>query len=104
MITVTPRQLLCHTTDIVTGWINGFHFWDAAGNILSPHPLQASSSTNNETVRLDNVSYAWRRTSDLPTAYSEIRACISMDSPWAAHDKTTVGIMAKSIQKVYGGL
>jgi hypothetical protein len=60
MITVTPRQLLCQTTDIVTGWINGFHFWDAAGNTLSPHPFLQSTdnnNTNNNTVHLDNVSY-----------------------------------------------
>jgi hypothetical protein len=97
MITATPRQPLCQTTDIITGWINGFHFWDGTGNLLSSNPFP--QSTSNDTVRIDNIPYPWRKTNDLPTAYSAIRSCISQDSPWAAHDKTTVGMMAKSIKK-----
>jgi hypothetical protein len=96
MITATPRQLLCHTTDIVTGWINGFHFWDANGDVLLPK--LSSQATANDTVRLDNVPYPWRKLNELPTAYSGLRACMSMDSPWAIYDKMSVGMMAKKIK------
>jgi hypothetical protein len=97
MITATPRQLLCQTTDIVTGWINGFHFWDGNGNTILSRPFL--QSTDNATVRVDNVSYPWRKIGELPTAYSVIRACVSMDSRSEIYDKTSVGVMAKKIKK-----
>jgi hypothetical protein len=97
MITATPRQLLCQTTDVVTGWVNGFHFWDGAGNVLtSQHVLQSNS---NVTVHVGNITYPWRHTKDLPTAYSNMEGCTSGDSPWAANDKLMAGMMAKSIKK-----
>ncbi|KAF2432417.1 hypothetical protein EJ08DRAFT_677630 [Tothia fuscella] len=134
MITATPLQPLCQTTDKVTGWINGFHFWDPLGNILLPQIIipstsssssssnnnnnnntssnnttatpssnnttATSSSTNdNNTFQIDNIGYPNRKTKDLPTALGNLRSCISMDSPWAAYTKTTVGMMAKRIKK-----
>jgi hypothetical protein len=96
MVTATLQRPLCHTTDIVTGWINGFHFWDGAGNLLSSaHPL----STNNDTVQIDNIMYPWRKTKDLPTAYSEITTCTSGDTPWEGHEHILVGMMATTIKK-----
>lgn len=97
MITATPRQLTCQTTDVVTGWINGFHFWDGAGNKLSSHPSPLSNA--NDTVRINNIPYPWRKITELPTAIGDVRSCISMDAPWAAYDHTNAGMMAKSIKK-----
>jgi hypothetical protein len=96
MVTSTPRQHLCQTTDIVTGWINGFHFWDATGKTLQSLP--ALQSNGNDTVRVDNVLYPWRKTTDLPTAIGDIRSCTSGDTPWASYDHNNAGMMAKSIR------
>ena len=97
MITVTPRQLLCQKTSTVTGWINGFHFWDGAGNVLQSQffPLP----NGNDTVRLDNIPYPWRDTKDLPTAYSEIDACNGGDHISELYGKTLAGMLAKSVKK-----
>jgi hypothetical protein len=96
MITVTPQQLQCQTTDIVTGWINGFHFWGGAGNLSSQ---TLPKSVGNNTVILDKKIYPWRKINALPTAYSDFRSCFGGDAPWALHDRTSVGMMAKSIKK-----
>jgi hypothetical protein len=97
MITATPRQLLCQKTDTVTGWINGFHFWDGSGNVLQPQffPL----SDGNDTVHLDNIPYPWRHTKELPTAYSEIDACNGGDHISELYSKILAGMLAKRVQK-----
>jgi hypothetical protein len=96
MVTATPQRPLCQTTDIVTGWINGFHFWDGAGNPLSSAP---SWSTSNDVINYDSIIYPGRKTKDLPTAYSEITTCTSGDTPWEAEEHILVGMVAKTIRK-----
>jgi hypothetical protein len=99
MVTATPQRPLCHTTDIVTGWINGFHFWDGAGNLLFSTIRGSTNNNNNNTVQLDNITYPWRKTKDMPTALSEITLCTSGDTMWEGYEHILVGMMAKTIKK-----
>ena len=97
MITASSRQLLCQKMDTVTGWINGFHFWDGAGNVLQSQFLPLPNG--NDTVHLDNIPYPWRDTKDLPTAYSEIDACNRGDHISELYSNFLVGMLAKSVKK-----
>ncbi|KAF2432514.1 hypothetical protein EJ08DRAFT_647964 [Tothia fuscella] len=36
IITVQKGHRLCKTDDVVTGWINALHYWEANGTIISP--------------------------------------------------------------------
>lgn len=94
--TSTSRQHLCKTTEIVTGLIAGFYFWDATGKTIPALPSLQSNS--NETLHIDNTPFPWCKTINHRTAIGEIRSCILMDSPWAAYDHTNAGIMAKRIK------
>lgn len=96
MITSTPRQHLCKTPDIVTGWINGFHFWDAYGKILPSLPYLQPN--DNGTVHINTIPYPWRKTIDLPTAIGDTRSCTSGDTPWASYDHNIAGMLAKSVK------
>jgi hypothetical protein len=35
MVTAALQQPLCHTINIISRWVNAFHFWDGAGYPLS---------------------------------------------------------------------
>jgi hypothetical protein len=105
MVTISLRQRLCETTDIVSGWINAFHLWDATGKPLSPGFTLTQTVGNStvqsgeETVHLDNLIYPGRKIQDLPTAYSEVASCMGGDHVSELHTKTKVGMLAKSITK-----
>jgi hypothetical protein len=99
IVTITARQKLCLTTDIVTGWINAFHFWDGTGKPISSFNLASDSTANNQTLKLDNVVFPWRHTKDLPTAYSHVAMCVSSDSKWESSTGMLVGMIAKSVRK-----
>ncbi|KAF2425561.1 hypothetical protein EJ08DRAFT_400519 [Tothia fuscella] len=74
VVTITAQQKLCRTTDIVTGWVNGLHFWDGAGNLL---PSNNTTESASQTLQLDGVTFPWRRVRDMPTAYSKMPMCIA---------------------------
>jgi hypothetical protein len=99
IVTIAARQKLCHTTDIVTGWIHALHFWEGTGNPVSSLKVTSDSATNNQTLQLDNIIFPWRKTKDLPTAYSHVAMCVSADSMWESSTGMLVGMMAKSIRK-----
>jgi hypothetical protein len=90
MVIHTPHQKLCRNTDIVTGWMNAFHFWDPSGNILSSFP--------NSTLLIDKIPYPQRKLTSLPTAIGDIRSCTSGDTPWASFDHNNAGMLAKIIK------
>jgi hypothetical protein len=112
MVTISARQPLCRTTDIVSGWINALHFWDATGNrlpqgialIQAPDNNTAQSNTPAQTtgeddIHLDNVIYPGRELRDLPTAYSEVASCLGGDHIFESYTRTKVGMLAKTITK-----
>ncbi|KAF2434088.1 hypothetical protein EJ08DRAFT_23167 [Tothia fuscella] len=98
MVTATPRQKRCDTTRLVTGWINVFHMWDGAGNLIPLAPRTAAETTA-EAVILDSVECPWRHIGDLPTAYSKIPVCVASDHPPDKDGEVLMGMMAKSIKK-----
>jgi hypothetical protein len=100
MLTITARQKLCRTTDVVTGWINAFHFWDGTGSHISSFNVASDSNgNNNQTLQLDKTVFPWRHIKDLPTAYSHVAMCVSSDSKWESSTGMLVGMIAKSINK-----
>jgi hypothetical protein len=50
----------CLTADVVSGWINGFHYWDASGRVLS----------GRGSLRLDGVEYPMRSINNLSGTYT----------------------------------
>jgi hypothetical protein len=109
MVTISVRQPLCTTSDVVTGWINALHFWDATGNPISPGLTSVQTVGNGtvqsheptpkngeETFHLDNFIYPGRKIQDLPTAYSEVASCLRGDHVSELYTKTKVGMLAKS--------
>lgn len=96
IVTLTVRQPLCQQTNVVTGWINGLHFWDGAGNVLLTSQLLEAQGINS-TAHLDTVIYPARRTQDLPTAYSELDGCEFWDGPSSVWNKLVVGMLARNI-------
>jgi hypothetical protein len=113
IITVTPKQKLCRTTNYVTGWINAFHFWDGAGGLVptvnsasvnpsSNNPSPASNSgeqLQNDALVFDNITYPWRHCEDLPTSYSHTTMCMAYDAPGWGLGQLLVGMLAKSATK-----
>jgi hypothetical protein len=96
IVTATPRQKLCRTTDLITGWINVFHYWDGAGSLVPNAQVQVSS---NEAVQLDGITYPWRHRKDLPTSYSHVPMCLSGGTPGWSSAEVLVGMLAKSVKK-----
>jgi hypothetical protein len=108
IITVTPKQKLCHTTDIITGWINAFHYWDGAGDLLTngtPSVDSLGSASNpagqvqSNTLVLDNVTYPWRHRKNLPASYSHVNIYMFVDTPGFRSSQLLVGMLAKTIKK-----
>jgi hypothetical protein len=93
IVTITARQKLCYTTDVVTGWIGAFQFWDGAGN-----PLLSAQATSNETLLLDGITFPWRPTKGLPTALTYAHVCLGDTVKWVPTE-LLVGMLAKSIKK-----
>jgi hypothetical protein len=93
MVTITARQKLCRTTELVTGWINAFHFWDGAGNLVLS--AQASGSDN---IQLDGVTFPWRHIKDIPTTHSHAPMCIG-DNRGGLGTEVMVGMLMKNVKK-----
>jgi hypothetical protein len=64
----TPCPLGQHT--VFTGWINGLHHWDRAGNLLG-------SRDTPQWLILDDIKYPRRDINLLPTAYFSFPVCAS---------------------------
>jgi hypothetical protein len=95
MVTLIAIQKTCGThTDLVTGWLNAFHFWDGAGNTLVPGIVAAS----DEKLELDGVVFPSRKVNDLPTFYSVSPMCVG-DYRGGFTFEVLSGMLAKSIQK-----
>ena len=81
---------------VLTGWLNGFVYWDAAGYTLE-HDVHANP--RDAQMTLDNVMLPWRRLRDLPTAYSSFRMCWLDDRLASTDIDIVAGMMAKSVKK-----
>jgi hypothetical protein len=93
---VTAKRKRCTTTNTVTGWINGFHYWNQAGDLL----LEASGDNEGlGRVVLDDIVYPWRRTSDLPSAYYTFPLCWWADTLDYAKGEAVAGLLGTSIRK-----
>jgi hypothetical protein len=95
IVTVTARQNLCSTTNLITGWINAFHMWDPAGNLA----ITANVVTASEAVQLDGLTFPWRHSKDSPISNSHVPMCIEGDSPFSASHPILVGMLAKSVKQ-----
>jgi hypothetical protein len=93
IVTATPRQKLCNTTDLVTGWINAFHYWDGAGNLVS------NAGVSGEALQLDGITYSRRYSKDIPISYSHLGMCLAGDRAGYGSTETLLGMLAKSIKK-----
>jgi hypothetical protein len=94
IVTVLPKQVFCKTTSTVTGWINGFHHWDQAGNLLT----HDGSTAEDAVVTLDSISYHWRHTRNLPAAYNSFPMCVFFDKGSGTFN-LVVGMLGKSISR-----
>jgi hypothetical protein len=95
IVTATPIQPLCRTTDHITGWINAFYMWNAAGDIA----VTAAATSQNQTVQIDGITFPWRHRRDVPTFYSHSPMCMETErSPWIGH-LTLGGMLAKSVKQ-----
>ncbi|KAF2429953.1 hypothetical protein EJ08DRAFT_716097 [Tothia fuscella] len=95
MITITARQNLCSSTELITGWINAFHMWTPAGNLA----ITAAVTTASEAVQLDGITFPWRHAKDTPIANSHVPMCVDGDSPISASSPILVGMLAKSVKQ-----
>jgi hypothetical protein len=108
IVTLTPKQRLCRTTDLVTGWINAFHYWDGAGDLVTninstsnpPNSISESGEQSQSgALVLDSVTYPWRHRKDLPTTYSHTLVCLAGDTPGWGRSQLLVGMLAKSVKQ-----
>jgi len=95
MVTMTARQDRCSTTELVTGWINVFHMWDPAGNLLGT----ADTATASEALQLDGITFPWRHVRDTPVSNSHAPMCIEADGPGISSDSILVGMLAKGVKQ-----
>jgi hypothetical protein len=95
MVTITARQHLCSTTELITGWINAFHMWDPAGNLA----ITTAIATSSESLNLDGVTYPWRHRKDTPVANTAIPMCVVGGTPRWASFPVSGGMLAKSVKK-----
>jgi hypothetical protein len=95
IVTMTAKQRLCQTTDMVTGWVNAFHFWNGAGDVL---PAGSILGASNETLEINGVFLPGRKLKDLPTAHSNTPMCIG-DEKGGASTTALMGMLGKSIKK-----
>jgi hypothetical protein len=94
---VTVNQAPCSkSTRTVSGWINGFHYWDQAGNVLSG---SSSEGEGPGRVVLDGIRYPWRDMSLLPTAVYSLKLCVAPDGGGFWEVESLGGMMAKSVSK-----
>jgi hypothetical protein len=77
---------------VLTGWLNGFSYWDPTGRTLE------NSSSGNAQMTLDQVQLPWHRLEDLPSAYSSLRMCWMSDRLEVIDIDMVAGMMAKGIR------
>jgi hypothetical protein len=94
IVTVTPRQKSCNTTDLVTGWINAFNHWNGAGNLIT-----TTEVTSHEAVQLDGITYPWRHRKDLPTFLNHLDFCIMVDTGASWDFQLLIGMLAMRVTK-----
>jgi hypothetical protein len=82
IITVTPRQNRCSTTELITGWNNAFHMWDHTGN-LAITALSATAPAD-EQFKLDGITLPWRHIKDTPISNNHASGCMEAAGPGAA--------------------
>jgi hypothetical protein len=83
-------------SDVLTGWLGGFLYWDPAGYTLE-HDVHAR--LREAQMTLDNIMLPWHRLHDLPTAYSSLRMCWMDDRLTSTDVDLVAGMVAKSIKK-----
>jgi hypothetical protein len=93
IVTITPKQVLCQTTDLETGWINAFQMWDAAGN------LAITAASTNDALQLDGITFPWRHLKNLPTFFSRSPMCLAGDAVQWASLSTLGGMLATSVKQ-----
>jgi hypothetical protein len=94
---VTAKRAPCNTTRLVTGWINGFHHWNATGHLLDQTTLNKEDALSR--VTLDGISYPWRHTDNLPIASSIFPMCMVYDNMQTVKGGVMVGMIGKTIRK-----
>jgi hypothetical protein len=107
IVTTSPKQSLCHnTTDLVSGWINAFHYWDGAGEPLANAAPSLNYSARkptehlqSEALVLDNITYPWRHRSSLPASYIHLPIYMFGDTGGLRRSQLLVGMLAKSVKK-----
>jgi hypothetical protein len=83
----------CSGGSVVDGWINGFHYWDASGRLLSRPP-------GLKGFALDGVVYPSRSINDMPYTYSHtpLRARINVSGYiYIPLGNLTAGMVGKKI-------
>jgi hypothetical protein len=73
---IIPERGQCNKSTVLSGWINGFHFWDQTGNLL---PKNSGSREGFPSVVLDDVAYSWQDSAQLPTASYSFRLCAEVE-------------------------
>jgi hypothetical protein len=77
----------------LTGWLNGFLYWDTTGRTLE------NISQSDTQMILDQIQLPWYRLQDLPSAYSSLRMCWISDRLDVLDIDLVAGMMAKSVRK-----
>jgi hypothetical protein len=80
---------------VFTGWINGFHFWGADGEVLSTKEM----TPQGQRFALDGTVYPWRHIRDLPSTINKLRLCWGGDNPINADRDLVMGMMVTSIKR-----
>jgi hypothetical protein len=95
MISTIARQKICSTTDLITGWINAFRYWDAKGNLV----YDFTEPAPREVLQLDDIGYPQRHLLDIPISHSWLGMCLAGDAPGYALTETLLGMLAIGIKK-----
>jgi hypothetical protein len=52
IVTITARQKLCSTTDLITGWIKAFHMWAPNGDLA----ITSAIASSTQALQLDGIT------------------------------------------------
>jgi hypothetical protein len=95
IVTITARQKLCSTTDLITGWINAFHMWAPNGDLA----ITSAIASSTQALQLDGITFPWRHRKDTPVSNNRVPLCIEGDTPrWGSY-AVLVGMLGKSVKK-----
>jgi hypothetical protein len=93
---ITAKREQCSKNNTVSGSMNGFHYWDQAGNIF---PESSGNRKDLGRIVLDDIEYPWRHRSNLPSAYYTFPLCWWADAPGFAKGASLAGLLGMSIRK-----